>query len=329
MKISIIGSGSWGTALAKTLFDKKQHELYWWIRQQKNYEYIVRYGRNARYLRSVDIDLKPKFLSTDIKYVVAESEIVFICVPSIYIRQILSDLQADLLKNKIIVSTTKGLLTHNNQLISTFLNEQYGVNPENFVFLTGPSHAEEVVNNMSTYLTIASHSEENANKIGDSIQTEFIKYRISHDVNGLQYSSVLKNIYAIASGLCHSLGYGDNFVSVLVSNAIRETNKMVESCCPCQRDIMSSGYLGDLMVTCFSQFSRNRTFGEMIGRGYSVQAALLELKMIPEGYYALKSCFKIARELNIDMKILQALYSILYDNEDPQRMIEKLEKELD
>ncbi|HPD64308.1 MAG TPA: NAD(P)-binding domain-containing protein [Bacteroidia bacterium] len=329
MKVAIIGDGSWGTALTKTLFDKKEVELYWWIRQQKTYEYIVRYGRNPRYLRSVDIDLKPRFLSTDIKYVAENAEIVFIAIPSLFIRQNLSLLQASDFEGKVIVSTTKGILTHKNMLVSEYMKAHFAVPPEKYVFLTGPSHAEEVVNQMNTYLTLASVSSETASLIGNLLKTNFLNFRTSTDIKGLEYSASLKNIYAIASGVSHSLGYGDNFIAVLISNAIRETQKFLEHCCICTRNIMTSGYLGDLMVTAFSQFSRNRMFGEMIGHGYSPRAALLELNMIPEGYYSIRPFYRIARESHIEMKIVTAMYQILYEQEDPHQILEQLAEGLD
>jgi len=326
MKTGVLGSGSWGTAIVKTIFDKGQDEVYWWLRQQKNYEYVLRYGRNARYLRSVDIDLKPKYLSTEIQYIISESEVLIFCVPSMFLKTILKDVDKNSIKDKIVVSAIKG--TTDGQLISSFFEKEYGIDSSHFIFLTGPSHAEEVVNNMKTYLTLASFSEENSLILKKILENEFIECNISKDVKGLQYTSALKNIYAIAAGVCRGLGYGDNFISVLIANAIREISLLVDSCCPCNRNMFDSAYLGDLMVTCFSQFSRNRTFGEMIGHGYSVQTALLELNMIPEGYFAIKHFYSFSKELKTEMKILTAVNEIFFENADVHTEILKLENSI-
>lgn len=214
-------------------------------------------------------------------------------------------------------------------LVSEYMKNYFSVPQENYVFLTGPSHAEEVVNKMNTYLTLASYAPETAALIGNILKTNYLSFQTSTDVKGLEYAAALKNIYAIAAGISHSLGYGDNFISVLVSNAIRETENFLQQCCVCTRNIMMSGYLGDLMVTAFSQFSRNRMFGEMIGHGYSPRAALLELNMIPEGYYSIRPFYRIAREANIELKIVGAMYQILYEQDDPGRILEKLAQNLD
>jgi glycerol-3-phosphate dehydrogenase (NAD(P)+) len=323
-KVAVIGGGSWGTALVKSLQPGKA-EVYWWIRKDKNISYILKHKRNPNYLRSVEVDIEAEHISNNIKEVVKCAEILIFATPSLFIRETLRELEPEDFSGKLVVSAVKGLIPGHYMLISDFFNEVFEVRPENFVFLTGPSHAEEVVRNRLTYLTLASEKNDNNNKLKPLLESEFLKIKTSQDLHGLQYAAILKNIYAIASGICHSLGYGDNFQSVLLANAVREIQRFFSVVIPMERDLHSSGYLGDLMVTSWSQFSRNRTFGNMIGRGYTAKSALIEMNMIPEGYFAVKSFHKMTQETNIEMPIADAVYKVLYDNTLPSQAIMELE----
>ncbi|MBL6962821.1 MAG: NAD(P)-binding domain-containing protein [Bacteroidetes bacterium] len=327
-KIGVIGAGSYGTAIVKTLLDK-EGDVFWWIRKKDSLNKIKLFGRNPNYLRSVDLKLKEDQLSTDIKEIFKQSDILFIAVPSLFLRQVLRDISPAIMKNKLIVSTTKGLIPHDHQLISEYIIKKFKLHPEQFVFLTGPAHAEEIVRKRKTYLTLASSSEENALEAGSFLGMDFINIRTSTDVIGLEYAAVLKNIYAIAAGISQSVGYGDNFLAVLISNAIREMDLMLKEECAAERNLMSSGYLGDLLVTAFSKFSRNRTFGSMIGKGYSTKTALIEMNMIPEGHYAVKSLCKLLQDRCISLQIVSAVYHILYKQEDPLITLQALEERFD
>ncbi|MBT3424520.1 MAG: NAD(P)-binding domain-containing protein, partial [Bacteroidetes bacterium] len=327
-KIGVIGGGSYGTAIVKTLLDK-DGDVFWWLRKQDTIDSINLKGRNPKYLRAVDLKLKPEQLSTDIREICRQSDIIFIAVPSVFLRETLLQLDDSDMEGKLIVSTTKGLIPHDHQLISDYIIKNFHLNADQFIFLTGPAHAEEVVTKRKTYLTLASSSEENALRAGSFLETDYIAVRTSTDVPGLEYAAVLKNIYAIAAGISQSVGYGDNFLAVLMSNAIREMDMMLKQECPADRNLMSSGYLGDLLVTAFSKFSRNRTFGSMIGHGYSTKAALIEMNMIPEGHYAVKSFCKLMRESCVKLRIVSAVYKILYNQEDPLKTLQALEEGFD
>lgn len=227
-----------------------------------------------------------------------------------------------------MVSAIKGIVPDENLIIGEFLNQRYQTPFENLLVISGPCHAEEVALEKLSYLTIASRDTELAARFAGLINTRYIKTIVSDDIYGTEYGAVLKNIYAIASGICHGTGYGDNFQAVLISNAIRELERFVEAVHPIDRDIKESAYLGDLLVTAYSQFSRNRTFGNMIGKGYTVTSAQLEMNMIAEGYYAVKCLHEINKQYKVYMPICNAVYNILYQKRSPAIEMKHLAEEL-
>ncbi len=324
-KIAVIGNGSWATAILKTLESNKK--LNWWVRNEEIKNQVIKIGRNPNYLRSADISISHKNIFTDIKEIVNKSDIIFFIIPSIYIHNSINKLTENDLKNKIVVSAIKGIVPETNNILSEYFSEKYKVQKDKYVFLTGPTHAEEVHKKRLSYFTLASASKESAQKIGNLFDYPFIQTRYSSEVVSLEYASILKNIYAIASGICYGIGYGDNFQAVLISNAIREMKTFLCTRHNCE-NIVNSGYLGDLLVTSFSQLSRNRTFGRMIGRGYSAKSALIEMNMIPEGYYAVNSFNKIISKSSDNLPIIKTVYNILYENKSPVKEIKKIESYL-
>ena len=229
---------------------------------------------------------------------------------------------------KTIFSAIKGIVPEDHLIVGEFFNQFYGVGLQQIGVITGPCHAEEVALEKLSYLTIASQNMSSASHLAKLLNCRFIQTTVSDDIYGTEYSAVLKNVVAIAAGICHGLGYGDNFQSVLVSNAIQEIKRFVDKAHPIDRDIMCSAYLGDLLVTAYSQFSRNRTFGSMIGKGYSVKAAQLEMNMIAEGYYAAKCIHEMNQDLKVDMPITSAVFRILYENASPANAISALTQQL-
>lgn len=325
-KVAVIGSGSWATAIAKMLLENAK-QINWFMRKPETTEHFEKDGHNPRYLQNVEFDTNRITFYNDIDEVIAESEILVLAVPSAYLPNILSNLKTDISK-KYILSGIKGILSEENLLVVQYMNKYFGVPYENMGVIAGPCHAEEVALERLSYLTIASLDETKANNFARLIQCDYIKTSISDDIWGTEYASVLKNIVAIASGICHGLRYGDNFQAVLISNAIQEIKRFVDTVHPISRDIKSSAYLGDLLVTCYSQFSRNRTFGMMIGKGYPVKAAKLELNMVAEGYYSSRSIYEINNKYDVDMPISEAVYKILYENALPKKEIALLTEKL-
>lgn len=325
IKAGVIGSGSWATAIVKTL-ERNNIETNWWIKDHRIISFIKRYRNNPYYLRAVELNIKAENMFTNIEDVVAQSDYVFLVLPSLYLKESLADLPKNVFEGKKIVSAIKGLIPGNNQIISDYMNSEFNVPLENFTFLTGPSHAEEVVKKRLTYITMAHKTKSMAVEVGGLLENNFLKIRTSQEVKALEYASVLKNIYAIASGISHSLGYGDNFQAVLISNAIREMSRFLKKGCCGSGNIMSSGFLGDLLVTSYSQLSRNRTFGNFIGHGYSPKAALLEMSMVPEGYYAVKAFNQIQKDTHVRMRIVKTVYRILHKQKDPTLEFQSLEK---
>ncbi|HVA98925.1 MAG TPA: NAD(P)H-dependent glycerol-3-phosphate dehydrogenase, partial [Bacteroidia bacterium] len=279
-KIAVIGGGSWATAIVKILANNLSDKIIWWIRNPETIDFINKYKHNPNYLSSVEFETENLILESNLHKVVAAADILIMAVPSAFLKDALKSLTSADLKNKLIFSAIKGIVPENNLIVGEFFNQVYDVPLDSIGVITGPCHAEEVAMEKLSYLTVASNNTENANFVASKLNCRYIKTTISDDIHGTEYSAVLKNIFAIASGICHGLGYGDNFQAVLISNGIQEIERFVNAVHPISRDINSSAYLGDLLVTAYSQFSRNRTFGSMVGKGYSVKYAQFEMNMV-------------------------------------------------
>ncbi len=317
-KITVVGGGSWATANIKMLIDNTTpKEIFWWMRNAEAVEHLQKFARNPHYLSSVEIKLPEQNISTDLKPLIAAADIVLLNVPAAFLKDALKDITAADLKGKKIVSAIKGIVPDENLIIAEFLHQKYDISFDDFMVISGPCHAEEVALEKLSYLTIASGDTGLASQFAGMINTRYIKTNISDDIYGTEYGAVLKNVYAIASGICHGVGYGDNFQAVLISNAIRELERFVAAVHPIDRDIKESAYLGDLLVTAYSQFSRNRTFGNMIGKGYTVTSAQLEMNMIAEGYYAVNCLHEVNKQYGVSIPICEAVYAILYQKRSP------------
>jgi glycerol-3-phosphate dehydrogenase (NAD(P)+) len=325
-RIAILGGGSWATAIAKILLNNV-NEINWYMRRQEQIDEFIRLSKNPSYLTGVKFDTDHIRFTSNINHVIATSDILIFATPSPFLKQHLRKLRRRIDK-KIIVSAIKGIVPDENLIITEFFEQMYHVPKENIVVLAGPCHAEEVALERLSYLTLASASREKAKMLAQLFATSFIKTSTSEDVTGMEYSSVMKNIYSIAAGICHGLKYGDNFQSVLVSNAIQEINRFCNAINPLYRNISESAYLGDLLVTAYSKFSRNRLFGNMIGKGYSVKTAQIEMEMIAEGYYATKCIYEINQKYKVDMPIVDTVYEILYNRASPLLKIRELTDKL-
>ena len=314
--IAIIGGGSWATAIAKIVLDHTQH-IGWYMRRDDRIEDFQRMGHNPAYLTSVHFDVNKIFFSSDINKIVQNYDTLIFVTPSPYLKNHLKKLKTRL-RDKFVITAIKGIVPDENLVCSEYFHQVYDVPYENLACIGGPSHAEEVALERLSYLTIGCMDKEKAQSFAQLISSDFIKTKTSTDVVGIEYSSVLKNVYAIAAGICSGLKYGDNFQSVLMSNAIQEMNRFLTAIYPLDRNINDSVYMGDLLVTGYSNFSRNRTFGTMIGKGYSVKSAQIEMEMIAEGFFGTKCMKEINRHWHVNMPILDAVYNILYERISPQ-----------
>lgn len=315
-KLAIMGGGSWATAIAKILLSTED-SINWYIRRDDRIAEFIRLGHNPAYLSSVQFDVNRINFSSDINEVVNNSEVLMFVTPSPYFKSSMKKLKVKL-RDKFVVSAIKGIVPDDNLLMSDYFHRYYGVPQENVAVVAGPCHAEEVALERLSYLTVGCKEIENAQMIARKLTNSYVKTSVSQDVAGIEFSSVLKNVYAIAAGICNGLKYGDNFQAVLMSNAIQEMNGFLASARPMQnRAVNDSVYLGDLLVTGYSNFSRNRVFGTMIGRGYSVKSAQLEMEMIAEGYYGTKCMKEINESYRVNMPILDAVYNILYEHISP------------
>ena len=279
--------------------------------------HILKYRHNPNYLQSVEFDLNKINVSTDLEEIIRPADIVIIATPSAFLTRIFEHFPKALLKEKTVFSAVKGIVPEYNAIPARFIHKTFGTPYENIGIISGPCHAEEVALERLSYLTIAGQNESKVNRLAKLLACRYIKTTTSDDLFGTELSAVLKNVYALASGICAGLGYGDNFQSVLISNAIQEIEDFIDEVSPIHRDVKSSAYLGDLLVTAYSKFSRNRTFGFMIGKGYSVKSAQLEMDMIAEGYYAVKCVVEINKKFQVEMPIVEAVYNILYERISP------------
>ncbi len=326
-RIAVIGSGSWATAIAKILCNNAS-KISWFFRHQSDIDFVKQYTHNPRYLSSVTFDLNKLDLSSDLLKTIQTADIIILAVPSAFINDTLKGLPETIFEGKVVFSAIKGIQPEYNLIVGEYLNTVYKVPFENIGVLTGPCHAEEVALEKLSYLTLASSDIKHADELCEYMRCRYIKCSSSDDIYGTELSAVLKNVIAVAGGICHGLGYGDNFLSVLVSNAIQEIDRFVAAVHPIDRDTKASAYLGDLLVTAYSQFSRNRMFGTMLGKGYSVKNAQLEMNMIAEGYYAVKCVCEINKKYNVDMPITNAVNNIIYNHMDAKHEMELLADKL-
>ena len=330
MQIGVIGGGSWATALVKILTDNEQKKsIHWWLRSQDTVDHILKHKHNPNYISSVEIHTEKVKPSADINHVIQSSDIILFVIPAAFLDDALAQTATNSFDNKIVVSAIKGLVPQTGQIVGEYFESKYMLSRNNIGVIAGPCHAEEVALEKLSYLTIASESDETANKIRQLLNNRYIKTNVSDDIYGTEYSAVLKNVYAMACGICHGMGCGDNFQAVLISNAIREIKRFIDVVHPIERDIKDSAYLGDLLVTAYSQFSRNRTFGNMIGKGYSVKAAQFEMNMIAEGFYAASTIFELNKKYNVNMPILEFAHNVVYENANLKMALEKLENNID
>lgn len=317
-----MGGGSWATAIAKMVLVQEE-TINWYMRRDDRIADFKRLGHNPAYLTGVKFDVKRINFSSNINEIVRQSDTLIFVTPSPYLKSHLKKLKTRI-RDKFIITAIKGIVPDDNLIVSEYFTSEYGVPRENIAVLAGPCHAEEVALERLSYLTVACPDTDKACIVARKLGNSYIKTSVSNDVVGIEYSSVLKNVYAIAAGICSGLKYGDNFQAVLVSNAIQEMYRFLQTVHPLDRNVEESAYLGDLLVTCYSNFSRNRTFGNMIGKGYSVKSAQIEMEMIAEGYYGTKCIKEINKHYRVNMPIVDAMYNILYERISPMMEIKLL-----
>jgi len=332
-QIGIIGNGSWGTAIAKILTDNG-HKIYWWVRNEEAVKHLQERHHNAHYLTSVRFLPETIIPTNDLQEVLAKCDTVIVCVPSAYAQGVIESVDAGLWTGKNIVSAIKGVLPDSNLLLNDYLANLPSFDLDRYVAVTGPCHAEEVAFERISYLTFAGLNDSLTSSIAAAFRNTYIYTTTNHDIWGVQYAAVLKNIYAVGAGMAHALDYGDNFLSVYITNCYREMHRYLqahfEKVHPSNErpDFHTSAYLGDLLVTCYSLHSRNRMLGTMLGKGYSVKNAILEMNMVAEGYYAARGMQHLAGKYGIEIPIATAIYDVLWKGHLPSDTFIELEKVL-
>ena len=327
LKVAVLGGGSWATAIVKMLCENIE-TVGWYMRSTYVAEHIKLNKHNPNYLSSAELHPNQLILSNNINKTVEDYDILVFAIPSAFLTSELGKLTTPL-TNKVVFSAIKGIVPESGLIVGEHFFKNYNIPYKNIGVITGPCHAEEVAMERLSYLTIACQDQDQAKKVGECLKSRYIRVKISDDIIGTEYAAMLKNIFSIAAGISHGLGYGDNFQSVLMSNSIREMNRFIKKVHQMKRNINNSAYLGDLLVTGYSTFSRNRMFGNMIGKGYTVKSAMLEMSMVAEGYYATKSAKKIKEENGAVTPIIDAVYSVLYKGKDAKRVFEELTKQID
>lgn len=328
LKYAVFGSGSWATAIIKMLCENLD-EVGWFIRKQQSIDYILSEKHNPSYLSSVELHTSKLKLASDINNLADYADILIFAIPSAFVEIELSKLKIDV-SSKIVVSAVKGIIPETGHLVGEHFQKKYEIKTQNSVVLAGPCHAEEVALERLSYITVACANSSIANEIAEQLSSNYIKTNTSDDVIGAEYAAMIKNVYAISAGIAHGLGYGDNFQSVLMSSATREMKRFIKKAHKKKRNINETVYLGDLLVTCYSLFSRNRMFGNMVGKGYTVKSAQMEMSMIAEGYYATKSAYQInkSQKTPAKMPIVDTVYEILYFEKDAKRAFKKLAEKI-
>jgi glycerol-3-phosphate dehydrogenase (NAD(P)+) len=326
-KVAVLGGGSWATAIVKMLSENLD-QIGWYMRSVYAVEYIKRNKHNPNYLSSTELHPELLDLTSDINHVVKNYDYLIFAIPSAFLKSELDKL-TESLEGKIIFSAIKGIVPETGYIVGEHFFEEYNIPFDDIGVITGPCHAEEVAMERLSYLTIACRDQEKAKVISKYLKSRYIRTKISDDIIGTEYAAMLKNIYAIAAGICHGLGYGDNFQSVLMSNSIREMKRFIRKVHRMKRNINNSAYLGDLLVTGYSTFSRNRMFGNMIGKGYTVKSAMFEMSMVAEGYYATKSAYELNQEKGAKTPIIDTVYGVLYQGKNPKKAFAKLTTKLD
>jgi glycerol-3-phosphate dehydrogenase (NAD(P)+) len=323
IKVGVLGGGSWATALVKLLCSPST-KVHWWMRNEEAIQHIQQFGHNPNYIQSIEFDLDQLVVTSDLQQVVDACDYLVVAIPSAFLHETMDHYKPIGLEKKIIFSAVKGIVNEFDAIPARYFHKHFNIPYEQIGIICGPCHAEEVAMEKLSYLTIGAIDIQQAEIMSQRLACRFIKTTTTEDVFGAELAAILKNVYAVASGICHGIGFGDNFQAVLVSNAIREIERFLDSVHEVHRDVKSSAYLGDLMVTAYSPYSRNRTFGTMIGKGYSVKWATIEMNMVAEGYYATKGIHAINQKFQVDIPVADAVYRILYEKASPAMEMRKL-----
>ena len=325
LRIAVLGGGSWATALVKIF--SSNAPVGWWVRSIDDVAHIQRNHHNPRYLSDVELHMDRIDLHSDLMTVVKQTDILVLAVPSAFMVDALAPLK-DILQSKRVISAVKGIVPETHQIVGEYLRDHMGLDMAHFGAIVGACHAEEVALERLSYLTVAAQDGDLAKAMAKRLQTDHVHVSTMDDVVGCEYAAVLKNIYAIAAGLAHGLGYGDNFQAVLVSNAQREMKRFMKAVYPMKRKITHTAYSSDLFVTMYSPFSRNRTLGHLVGKGYSLKSAMAEIGMVAEGYYAAKHIWEVKKDRAVKMPVASAVHKVLYRNMPPQKALQILANKL-
>jgi|TARA_B100000212_G_scaffold57752_1_gene38694 glycerol-3-phosphate dehydrogenase (NAD(P)+) len=324
--IGVLGAGSWGTALVKMLSENCD-KIFWYSRNDIQIKEIIKTKKNPKYLKDLEIDTDKISISSDLNFIIDNSDILIIAIPSPYIEKSLNE-HKTALANKIIFSGSKGVIPESHLVITEHLHKEYNIPYKNLGILSGPTHAEEIAKGKLSYLTVGSSNDEISKYLSKKLFSPYVHTSLSNDVIGIEYAATLKNIYSILVGISFGLGYGDNFISVLISHCTKEMINFIKSIDNVKREFSHSAYIGDLLVTTYSKHSRNRTFGEMIGEGLPVKKAISKMSMIVEGYYATKNAYEISKSKNMNFEIIKVVHEILYNNKNAELELKLLAEKL-
>lgn len=326
-RFGVLGSGSWATALVKIL-SENESIVHWYVRNTESLHHIQTYGHNPKYLQSANIPKNKLHLFDELENFIKSSDIIIAAIPAAFLHETLQKVHPRCFEGKTVISAIKGIVPEFHAIPARYFHKTFHLPYQQLGIISGPCHAEEIALERLSYLTVGSNNQGVSNRVANALRCRYVEVSESDDLFGTELSAILKNVYAIAAGMYAGLGYGDNFQAVLVANSLQEMKRFIDVVHPIHRDVNSSAYLGDLLVTAYSKFSRNRTFGLMLGQGYTLQSAKLELTMVAEGYYATRSLMEINQKFHVEMPILSAVYSVLYQGANCQGKMKELTRKL-
>jgi len=322
-KIAFLGCGSWGGALGRILADKNFDVTMW----HRNKDVVSSLNETRQHYLIPELTF-PKNINftSDISSVLRPATIVVFAIPSQSIRKLITEYKSDFNQGQLIVNVAKGIEIDTLLTVSEVINDVLGDNYNKTITLSGPSHAEEVVRKHPTTLVAASSDLDSAQKIQNLFATDMLRTYRNKDIKGVELGGSMKNVIAIAAGICDGIGYGDNSKAALITRGMAEITRLGKTMGGKRKTFRGLSGFGDLIVTCLSKHSRNRQLGQAIGEGRSLQDVTSEMNMVAEGIYTAKSVHQLRLKHNVEMPIHEAIYQVLFEDKDPKSSVVELMK---
>jgi len=323
--IGVIGSGSWATAIIKILQENPERNVGWWVRRAEVRDALIKTHKNPEHLTDTELDISRLEITGDLADIVQKCSHLILVIPSAHIASVLDSLPPEAYKDRKFVSAIKGAVPETLTSVSMYLETKLCVPQENICVISGPTHAEEVCRKMPTFLAVASTCEQLANEVEKLMACSYLHTISTKDIIGVEVAGLMKNVYAIGAGICQGVGYGDNLTAVYVTTAFREMQAVaLNQNAGVAHDMAMNCYLGDLMVTCWSEHSRNRRMGYLLGKGVAKEDIFKEIGTVPEGYYSANIVHEYLTDMKDLLPLAEAVYRVLYEGSTVQNEMDRL-----